>query len=762
MPVTYVIVGVAGAGKTSKAMEIIEEKLRGGLKWNEIGFASFSRAACQEAARRASVITGVDVDRLQKEGHFKTLHAMAYRGLGLDSKSVIDHDSKTGRDFLTECCGTSRGGEKGTLGEKIDVALSWWETERLRLSRIVQPHDPEVPSIPIVSVGHKVGTANLDLLGQKSQQIQGFAAGYSGCPTQTVPVFFDAARDNPSVFDGSESSLSIPIGDNKNLLLSNSRSAADRHFCGAGGAVHEIKPLCRVHERSYDCGGIYRLSGFPVGQLRSGAAKPEHEVIIRQFEDAKRYSGMLDFTDILMRFAGFEADSDLNFRRCYPMGSVPSEIQVVMLDEYQDCSVLLDYAAERLAFNAGELWILGDKYQSVYAFAGSDHRVFEAREELAKTEGKRVLLNRSYRNPNCVIEWGEQVLREDADYEERKPYSEKWDGSVGMMESRDFMSCLPEIATTDSMILCRTWFGLGKVKDRLDELAIPWTSCQEKRSSVWDCPVKIAIVLTMQALRDGDKISEQDFRRLTENFPMKYDGLELFKRGEKARWKKLECSGELVFGLDRVEEWGAGSGFRDFVLEEKWRHDQYLLLSVAMEKWGIDVVRSPRIKLGSCHSVKGMQAENVFCLATSSEKASQSGFWEDLFLKYVTITRASKHYRVVVDLVEHGRGRKLFLPCPKGFWSFTKGLPDGFGKEGIEDPERDHQDAEQTAEHLGSEIPSVDLRDDRSAGHSGVFRREVCGPGGQDGGREAVGDADVAGEEDSFSEWDIGRSSKFG
>ena len=86
------------------------------------------------------------------------------------------------------------------------------------------------------------------------------------------------------------------------------------------------------------------------------------------------------------------------------------------------------------------------------------------------------------------------------------------------------MSQLPLLATTDTMILARTWFALGKVKDRLDQLCIPWISVQEKRSSGWESPVKIAIVLTMQALRNGEKISEQDWRRLTENFPAKFEG----------------------------------------------------------------------------------------------------------------------------------------------------------------------------------------------------------------------------------------------
>lgn len=407
--------------------------------------------------------------------------------------------------------------------------------------------------------------------------------------------------------------------------------------------------------------------------------------------------------------------------------------------------------------------MLGDRYQSVYAFSGSDHRVFASREDTAKNEGKRVLLNRSYRNPESVIEWGEEILREDSEYEERKPYSGKFDGSAGIMEAKDFMSYLPLMATTDTMILARTWFALGKVKERLDELCIPWTSCQEKRGSGWDSPVKIAIVITMQALMHGDKISEQDWRRLTENFPSKYEGKELFKRGEKARWKKMECKHENVFALHQVQEWGAGDGFEQFVLDEKWRKDQFLLLSVAIEKWGIDIVRHPRIKIGSCHSVKGMQAQNVFCLATSSEKASQSGFWEDLFLKYVTITRASKHYRLVVDLVEHAKGKKLFIAAPRGYWEFDKDLPEGFGENdeiGTGHSKPDNQDAESTSENLRGEVPCDSVFDEWSCRPADLLPREIHSDGSEV--REGIpnGTPETPTEESDYRWWDFSGGSK--
>lgn len=753
MPTINVVTGVAGSGKTHFAMQILEQKLRDGLRWDQIGFSSFSRAACAEAARRASVITGVDTDRLQKEGWFRTIHSCVFRLLGVDSKSILDHDTKDGRDFVAECCGAPRGGEPGTLGAKIDEALSEWDTCRARLSRLHVPTDctPDQYRSPSDHGCHR----DLKTAGTKSPV---FSGGCHGCHALS-----QEHRD--SLFEG-ESANVEQIRD------------VATPFCVHGGKTFEINKSphgvvvnnpegvkIAPYVMKEGENGCHRDSKKPVTEVcsRDRTLNQAFEIIIRQYEDAKRYSGMLDFTDLLMKYAGFEADSNLMFKTCWPLGSVPLEVDVFLFDEYQDCSQLLDRVAERLSESAGELWMLGDRYQSVYAFSGSDHRVFASREDTAKNEGKRVLLNRSYRNPESVIEWGEEILREDSEYEERKPYSGKFDGSAGMMEAKDFMSYLPLMATTDTMILARTWFALGKVKERLDELCIPWTSCQEKRGSGWDSPVKIAIVITMQALMHGDKISEQDWRRLTENFPSKYEGKELFKRGEKARWKKMECKHENVFALHQVQEWGAGDGFEQFVLDEKWRKDQFLLLSVAIEKWGIDIVRHPRIKIGSCHSVKGMQAQNVFCLATSSEKASQSGFWEDLFLKYVTVTRASKHYRLVVDLVEHARGKKLFIAAPRGYWEFDKDLPEGFGEDDeirISDSEPDNQDVESTSSNVGGEVPCDSVFDEWSGRPADMLPREIHSDGSEAREGIPIGTPETPAEESNFGWWDFGGGSK--
>jgi hypothetical protein len=313
--------------------------------------------------------------------------------------------------------------------------------------------------------------------------------------------------------------------------------------------------------------------------------------LIRKYEDAKRMEGRLDFQDLLLRYAGIDYTDQMDSfvpKQGYSAGSVPEELRVILVDEFQDCSALLDAVVERLASKADDLWLLGDRYQAIYGFAGSDWRIMAAREAQAKQEGLRTLLNRSWRNPPEVLDWGEQVLRKDPQYDDRQPVTEVESGSVGFWEAQWFFENLDTLAKSDTMILSRTWFGLEKVQKQLDQRGIPWRSCGENARSRWDAPVRIAFVLVMMELEQGLQISESDWRRVTAELPQKFDGEELFVRGIKAKWAMMECSNERMKTLEQVGDWGGCPKFVEMVRKGYWRSDAAGLIARAIETHGID------------------------------------------------------------------------------------------------------------------------------------------------------------------------------
>lgn len=104
---TRIIIGNPGCGKTTKLISELQKLYQEGTPLERIAYCSFSVAAIDEAVSRAlkalkistttSSTTSKAGDYKGKLIYFKTLHAMAFRLLGLDSSSLL---SETGmKDF---------------------------------------------------------------------------------------------------------------------------------------------------------------------------------------------------------------------------------------------------------------------------------------------------------------------------------------------------------------------------------------------------------------------------------------------------------------------------------------------------------------------------------------------------------------------------------------------------------------------------------------------------------------------------------------
>ena len=52
-----IILGPPGTGKTTKLLNICQEKKEQGISWDKIGFFSFSKKAAYEARDRAGAVT---------------------------------------------------------------------------------------------------------------------------------------------------------------------------------------------------------------------------------------------------------------------------------------------------------------------------------------------------------------------------------------------------------------------------------------------------------------------------------------------------------------------------------------------------------------------------------------------------------------------------------------------------------------------------------------------------------------------------------
>ena len=97
-----IILGPPGTGKTTKLLEICQQKKEQGIAWDKIGFFSFSRKAANEARDRARLKFQASKDDLV---HFRTLHSFAFRHLPVNEDHLMKqkHDAFFGIVPRTLC-----------------------------------------------------------------------------------------------------------------------------------------------------------------------------------------------------------------------------------------------------------------------------------------------------------------------------------------------------------------------------------------------------------------------------------------------------------------------------------------------------------------------------------------------------------------------------------------------------------------------------------------------------------------------------------
>ena len=107
-------------------------------------------------------------------------------------------------------------------------------------------------------------------------------------------------------------------------------------------------------------------------------------------EEFKHRNNKSDFTDMLSLFV--------------ETGNVP-ELDVVIVDEVQDLSILQWKVCEKLFKNAKRVYISGDDDQAIFRWAGADV------EYLINMKGTQQVLDQSYRCPKLVHNVADEIVQ---------------------------------------------------------------------------------------------------------------------------------------------------------------------------------------------------------------------------------------------------------------------------------------------------------------------------------------------------------------
>jgi DNA helicase-2/ATP-dependent DNA helicase PcrA len=361
--------------------------------------------------------------------------------------------------------------------------------------------------------------------------------------------------------------------------------------------------------------------------------------IIERYETSKRCDDMLDFADVIMRFVGLGCSPASGYWDRPPAGEVP-EIVAWLIDEAQDLSPLTAKVVERIssAPSCKWLYLVGDPFQSIYGFAGATPRPFMD----WPVERQRVM-PRSYRCPVVISELGEQVLSGCSDYWRRGVEPAPHAGAIDNARLEE----LPSIVNPadDWLLIARTNYHAAKIRGLLDRHEIPHRSTHSE-GVTQTARGKRALWM----LEQGKSVDPVDFGYALQLIP----SAGLLEWGAKSKYDASAHERIHITDLGRV---GCKEALQTAVFTGEWAAliDGGQRFASWAERYGIDAAACPRIRVGTIHSVKGSEADNVLLLNASVQrfdtgaKASTSRLDEELRLGYVGVTRARRRLVVASD-----------------------------------------------------------------------------------------------------------------
>lgn len=361
--------------------------------------------------------------------------------------------------------------------------------------------------------------------------------------------------------------------------------------------------------------------------------------VIEKYEETKARHEWIDFTDLLLQFAGYEVTpTSIEYR--YPKGTCPS-LPVWFVDEAQDMSPLSWAVFRRLTRNSRWVYLVADPYQSLYQWNGARPDEF-----LNWKVDKEDVLNVSRRCPANILQLGEDCIRHNHNWRDRKIRSEQPTARID------------EIGTTDKLynvidprepwlVLTRTNRQAAAIAQQLTKYEIPWTTLDRGSSRA---PVATEAVLALNELSLRGAITGEAWAQVMKFLPSTADGQELLVRGTKKRFEAEEEQRSLpLITLTNLAAAGGTPALKLLLKTGNWVNKldgRLQSIQSAVQNYGADIAKTPRVRVGTIHGAKGEEAENVLLhigMSGPVQRAyerSREGREAESCVWYVGVTRA--------------------------------------------------------------------------------------------------------------------------
>ena len=299
---------------------------------------------------------------------------------------------------------------------------------------------------------------------------------------------------------------------------------------------------------------------------------------------------------------------------------------------------------------------------SLYGFAGAAPHTF-----MNIPVDKQRIMPQSFRCPPVIHELGEAILMGCSDYFDRGIAPAQHEGTITRSWLRnaelDDDSDVPNLIRQmegSVKILTRANYLCDSYAKKLTDAAIPWLPTRGHGG--WGRTSKNIAMETLVSLAAGRAVDDNSWAKTLEHIPSVFEGKTLVERGTKSQWSdgSTRPGGQAVLQL--LDHWGATDILKQLIISGEWtqlieKSTNYVEASSRVP----DEVRNPRVELGTIHSVKGQEADNVILDLRSTRKCydasanSVSAADEELRVCYVGVTRA----RRTLTMLRPNRGFSL-------------------------------------------------------------------------------------------------------
>lgn len=314
----------------------------------------------------------------------------------------------------------------------------------------------------------------------------------------------------------------------------------------------------------------------------------------------------------------------------------PLPIDVMILDEAQDLSVLQWQAFHSLSADAKKVYMAGDDDQAIYTWAGASPDAF-----LTHPASKSVVLSRSYRVPLAVQTVANHIVSRIKTRQQKiwRPRE-----AVGLVRRAvDMESIVRSLKhTDDTLILYRNHVQGKVVEEVLREHGVSYTFADGKQpwARQW-----LPAVVAWERLRKGLAVSKKQAQSAISAIAA--------GRGVTKDTKDFvdRSSSESTFLMTALTQNGLTLKGPWFEALNKIAAQDVIYIRTVLRHHGVEgLIKTPLIRLSTIHGAKGAQADHVVLILDMTQKTRQS--LEDhpddeRRVWYVGVTRAKDRLTLV-------------------------------------------------------------------------------------------------------------------